>query len=87
MAAARPLVVGPEIFADIVGAARLPLVSTGEPHDLSARLTDVAQATPDALEATGRQLRSHIERNHSMTSWVDAIAALATELHAARPRA
>jgi glycosyltransferase involved in cell wall biosynthesis len=51
-----------------------------DPEDLARTLAGFAAAGPEARAAAGAELRSRVERSHSLDSWTDAVLGAVREL-------
>jgi glycosyltransferase involved in cell wall biosynthesis len=81
----RPVLVSNPSFADLL--TDLPLRATfpdGDHVALARRLADVARADVNTVAATTSELRTRVERRHSLDHWADAVVALVERLRVRR---
>ena len=73
-AACRPALTSAGSFAPLVDGLKLGFDG---PEELAARIRRLAALDADARAELGRELRSRVERSHSVDAWADAIIRLA----------
>jgi glycosyltransferase involved in cell wall biosynthesis len=73
----RPVLVSNPAFAGLLAGLPLELrFPAGDHRALAARIADLAAAEPAAREAVGHELRARVARDHSLSHWADAVAAV-----------
>jgi glycosyltransferase involved in cell wall biosynthesis len=87
MASGRLVVVSNSAFADLLGGLPVQLTfQEGDIEELAARLAELAAMSPEEREVVGRQLRERVLREHSLSSWTEAVVEAVTgtsSVHAA----